>query len=137
MKKNLISLLLMALLAVPMLADGSFMENLAETNYKLLCIDAKAGTFLRFDTRNGELKIEQISDNIRDNCYEYDVENEKRVQLISVADKLVPGRFALERLEDRNAYLLFDTQEGKLWLGTITTLRQRWSVTWRPFTYKR
>lgn len=137
MNKKLFALLFMALLTMPILADGPFMENLTETNYKLLTIDEKAGTFLRFDTRNAELKIEQISDNLRDNCYEYDVENEKRVQLLSYSDQLVPGRFVLNRLEERNAYLLFDTQEGKLWIGTLSTIRQRWVVTWRPFTYRR
>lgn len=137
MNKKLLIASLMAILSFPIFAEGPFVENRSETNYQLFEIDAKAGTFLRFDTRNGELRIEQIGENIRDYCYEYEVENEKRVQLISYDAKLVPGRFALTYLPDQNSYLLFDSQEGKLWVGTLSVLRQRWSINWRPFVKKR
>lgn len=137
MNKKLLFTILIALVSLSAFANGPLLEGLSETNYQLFEIDKKAGTFLRFDTRNGELCVEQIGENIRDYCYEYAVENEKRVQLIYTTDKLVPGRFVLTKLEDQDSYLLFDTQEGKLWVGTLTVLRQRWSISWRPFVRKR
>lgn len=107
------------------------------TNYQLLPFAGHSDMLIRFSTLTGDVRLMQLTDNVRENGYELEVQNENRVRLLNTTDPLVAGRFSLTYIPERSVYLLFDSQEGKLWMGTFSVLRQRWSVAWRPFTPKR